>query len=64
MLDAKKWMYIPLNLKVEFENLTAAYEKWKSKGKTWMLHKSKLNVECKKKLNRECKLKWQTQNIG
>ena len=27
MLDAKKWMYIPLNVKVEFENLTAAYEK-------------------------------------
>ena len=27
MLDAKKWMCIPLNLKVEFENLTTAYEK-------------------------------------
>ena len=27
MSDAKKWMYIPLNLKVEFENVTAAYEK-------------------------------------
>ena len=27
MLDAKKWMYIPLNLKVEFENFTVAYEK-------------------------------------
>ena len=34
MLDAKKWMYIPLNLKVEFENLTAAYKE--------------LNVEYKK----------------
>ena len=27
MLDAKKLMYIQLNLKVEFENLTVAYEK-------------------------------------
>ena len=27
MLDAKKWMYITLNFKVEFENLIAAYEK-------------------------------------
>ena len=27
MLDAKKWMYIPLNLKVEFENLSTGYEK-------------------------------------
>ena len=36
---------------------------WMSKAKTWMLHKLKLNVECKK-LNRECKLKWQTQNVG
>ena len=27
MLDAKKWMYIPLNLKVEFENLIVACEK-------------------------------------
>ena len=27
MLDAKKWMCISLNLKVEFENLTTAYEK-------------------------------------
>ena len=27
MLDAKTWMYIPLNLKVEFENLSTAYEK-------------------------------------
>ena len=35
MLDAKKWMYILLNLKVEFENLTTAYEK--------------LNRECKLK---------------
>ena len=27
MLDERKWMYIPLNLKVEFQNLTVAYEK-------------------------------------
>ena len=27
MLDAKKGMYIPLNLKVEFENLIVTYEK-------------------------------------
>ena len=27
MLDEEKWMYIPLNVKVEFENLTAAHEK-------------------------------------
>ena len=27
MLDAKKWMYIPRNLKVEFAYLTVAYEK-------------------------------------
>ena len=27
MLHAKKLMYIPLNLKVEFENVTVAYEK-------------------------------------
>ena len=27
MMDAKKLMYIPLNLKVEFENLTIDYEK-------------------------------------
>ena len=26
MLDAKKWMYIPLNLKVEFENLNVESE--------------------------------------
>ena len=30
MLDAKKWMHIPLNLKVEFENFS--YEKVKSKN--------------------------------
>ena len=42
-------MYIPLNLKVEFENLTVDYEKVKCrKAKTGMLHKSKLNAECKK----------------
>ena len=27
MLDAKKWMHIPLNFEVEFENLSSAYEK-------------------------------------
>ena len=27
MLDVKKWMYIPLNLKIELENLTVPYEK-------------------------------------
>ena len=27
MLDAKKWMHIPLECAVEFENLTVAYEK-------------------------------------
>ena len=37
MLDAKKWMYIPMKLKVEFENLTAAYEKLNVKSE-------KLNV--------------------
>ena len=31
MMDAKKWMYIPLNLKVEFENLTNDYEKVESR---------------------------------
>ena len=25
-------MYIPLNLKVEFQNLTVAYEKWNVKS--------------------------------
>ena len=47
MVDAKKWMYIPLNLKIELENLTVAYEKLNANAKTWMSHKSKLNVECK-----------------
>ena len=27
MLDAKKWMYISLNLKIELENLIVTYKK-------------------------------------
>ena len=27
MLEAKKWMYIPLNLKIELENLIVTYKK-------------------------------------
>ena len=63
MFDAKKWMCIPLNLKVELKNLTVAYEKVEcSKRKleccinqSWMLNAKKLNCECK--------LKWQTQKL-
>ena len=46
MLDKKKWIYIPLNLKIEFENLTVAYEKveWRKQklecciNWSWMLN--------------------------
>ena len=42
-------MYIPLNLKVEFENVTVAYEKLNVESENLnVLYKSKLNVECKK----------------
>ena len=44
MLDAKKWMYIPLNLKVEFENLTAAYEKLNVESKNFNV--AWIKVEC------------------
>ena len=44
MLDAKKWMYIPLNLKVEFENLTGAYEKLKVESEN--LNVAWIKVEC------------------
>ena len=44
MLDANKWMYIPLNLKVEFENLTVAYEKLNAESEN--LNVAWIEVEC------------------
>ena len=45
----KKWMYIPLNLKVEFENVTVAYEKLNVESENLnVAYKSKFNVEYKK----------------
>ena len=44
MLDANKWMYIPLNLKVEFENLTVAYEKLNVESEN--LNVAWIKVEC------------------
>ena len=44
MLDAKKWMYIPSNS----TTWLVLMKSWMSKAKTWLLHESKLNVECKK----------------
>ena len=44
MLDASKWMYIPLNLKVEFENLAVAYEKLNVKSEN--LNVVWIKVEC------------------
>ena len=46
MLDGKKWMYIPLNLKVKFENLTVAYEKLNVESEN--LNVAWINVACKK----------------
>ena len=44
MLDAKKWMYIPLNLKIELENLTVAYEKMNVESEN--LNVAWIKVEC------------------
>ena len=50
MLDANKWMYIPLSLKVEFENLIVAYEKLNVESET--LNVARIKVECSNDKNK------------